>query len=346
MTEANAGLGSPRSRRRLAQAGILALAGLLLYFAFRGVDWTELGALLADADLRFVALAWALMTLAMALRSVRWGVLVRVRATPGFITMFWATTAGYVGNSYLPARAGDVLRSVLLARHLEIRKTFVLGTTVTERVLDAIAVVALAGAVVALLPVVPGWLASSSIGLSIAALVALLALLAAPRLAGWIERIAGHLPIAPRWRDGLVAMWHEFFNGARGIQNHGGAVAFGLLTVIVWSIDAACMYAVATALGLDALTPLLALLMLVALALSSVAPSTPGYVGVYQFVAVSVLTPIGFAKAEALALVLLFQAAIYAAVTPWGLIGLWRLGGVGRAKLDRTDIGAEAETRG
>jgi len=337
---------SSRTRRRLAQMGVLALAGVLLYLAFRGVDWAELGARLADAELRYVALAWALMTLAMVLRSVRWGVLVRVRATPGFLTMFWATTAGYVGNSYLPARAGDVLRSVLLARHLSIRKTFVLGTTVTERVLDTIVVVAMAGAVVALIPAAPGWLATSSIGLSIAALVALLALLAAPRLAGWIEIAAGRLPVAPRWRDGLVAMWHEFFTGARGIQSHGGAAAFGLLTAIVWTIDATCMYTVAIALGLDAMTPVLALLMIVALALSSVAPSTPGYVGVYQFVAVSVLTPIGFAKTEALALVLLFQAAIYAAVTPWGLIGLWRLGGIGRANLNQSDAGAEAETRG
>ncbi len=333
-----------RARRRWAQAGILALAALLLYLAFRGVGWAELGARLADADLGTMALAWGLMTLAMALRSVRWGVLVRERAQPGFLTMFWATTAGYVGNSYLPARAGDVLRSVLLARHLEIRKTFTLGTTVTERILDTIVVVALAGGVVALIPVTPGWLASSSIGLSIAAFVALIALLAAPRLARWIELVATRLPIKQSWRDGLVAMWHEFFTGAKAIQRPGGALAFGSLTAVVWAIDAACMFTVATALGLDAMTPLLALLMVVALALSSVAPSTPGYVGVYQFVAVSVLTPIGFVKTEALALVLLFQAAIYAAVTPWGLIGLWRLGGIGRARDDDTVPAREAKS--
>lgn len=346
MTEALAAARTPRMRRRAVQAGILGLAGLLLYLAFRGVDWAELGARLADADLALIGLAWGLMTFAMALRSARWGVLVRVRAKPRFLTMFWATTAGYVGNSYLPARAGDVLRSVLLARHFDIRKTFVLGTTVTERVLDTVVIVAVAGIVVALMPAAPGWLTTSSIGLSIAALVALLALLAAPKFAGWIEYGAGHLPIAPHWRNGLVAMWHEFFTGARGIQNFGGAAAFGGLTAMIWALDATCMFTVAAALGLDAMTPLLALLMIVALALSSVAPSTPGYVGVYQFVAVSVLTPIGFAKTEALALILLFQAAIYAAVTPWGLIGLWRLGGIGRAKLEQPEIEAEAEDRG
>ena len=102
-------------------------------------------------------------------------------------------------------------------------------------------------------------------------------------------------------------------------------------------------HAYLTGAWLDAMTPVIALLMIVALALSSVAPSTPGYVGIYQFVAVSVLTPIGFVKTEALALVLLFQATIYAAVTPWGLIGLWRLGGIGQASVPGP---AEAESRG
>ena len=95
-----------RWRRLLAQLFVGLLAALLLYFAFRGIDWSELGARLAEADLTTMAVAWLLMSVAMALRSVRWGILVGVRAKPGFATMFWATTAGYVGNSYLPARAG------------------------------------------------------------------------------------------------------------------------------------------------------------------------------------------------------------------------------------------------
>ena len=87
----------------------------------------------------------------------------------------------------------------------------------------------------------------------------------------------------------------------------------------------------AAALGLTAMTPALALLLVVALALSSVAPSTPGYLGVYQFVAVSVLGPFAIAQSEALALVLLFQGVIYLVVTPFGLIGLTMLSRLGTA---------------
>ena len=330
--------------RIIARLLVLALAAVLLYFAFRGIDWSELGAQIGRARPMTLALAWVLMSVAMALRSVRWGILVSVRAKPGFPTMFWATMAGYVGNSYLPARAGDVMRSVLLGRYMGIPKTFVIGTTVTERVLDTIVVVVLAGAVVSILPSAPSWLTSSSIVLSVVAFVALVALLAAPRLAGWVERIVARLPMAQSWRNTLVAMWHEFFTGARAMRNHLSAVLFAVLTFVVWTIDTACVYTVANALGLDIVTPQIALLLVVALALSSAAPSTPGYVGVYQFVAVSVLAPFAVVKTEALALVLLFQAMIYAAVTPWGLIGLWRLGGFATTKSGENDIGVKAES--
>ena len=324
-----------RLRRLLVPLLVVGLAALLLYLAFRGVDWAELGTLLAGARPELVVLGLALMTGAAAVRALRWRLLVTVRARPSFATMFWATMAGYVGNSYLPARAGDVMRSLLLGCHLGIAKSFVFGTTVTERVLDTIVVVALAGGVVALIPDSPAWLASASAGLSAGALAALLALLAAPRLSGWVERQAARLPVRESWRAALVAMWHEFFTGSRAIENHAVSAAFVVLSLVIWALDTSCIYVLAVAIGLDLMTVELTLLLVVSLALSSVAPSTPGYVGVYQFVAVSVLAPFGVVQSEALALVLLFQAVIYAVVTPWGLVGLWRLGGVGAARAVR-----------
>jgi len=50
-----------------------------------------------------------------------------------------------------------------------------------------------------------------------------------------------------------------------------------------------------------------ALLLLTALGLGSALPSTPGYVGIYQFVAVTVLTPFGIGRDEALAFILVLQ---------------------------------------
>jgi glycosyltransferase 2 family protein len=58
--------------------------------------------------------------------------------------------------------------------------------------------------------------------------------------------------------------------------------------------------------------------------LGSALPSTPGYVGIYQFVAVSVLVPFGFTKTNAIAYILLAQAMQYVLFSFWGPIALWR----------------------
>jgi hypothetical protein len=79
------------------------------------------------------------------------------------------------------------------------------------------------------------------------------------------------------------------------------------------------------------LTVVQAVLLLAALGLSSAAPSTPGYIGIYQFVAVTVLAPFGYTQDQALVFILAFQALSYLLVLIFGLVGLWRLnrGGAG-----------------
>ena len=69
-----------------------------------------------------------------------------------------------------------------------------------------------------------------------------------------------------------------------------------------------------------------ALLLVAALALASAVPSTPGYIGIYQFVAVTVLAPFDFSQSEALAYIIAFQALAYSVVSVWGFLGLWQLG--------------------
>ena len=77
----------------------------------------------------------------------------------------------------------------------------------------------------------------------------------------------------------------------------------------------------AHSIGLSISLPL-AFLLVAGLGLGSALPSTPGYVGIYQFVAISVLTPFGFSRTDAIAYILFYQAVSYLVVLTWGLIAL------------------------
>jgi hypothetical protein len=74
-------------------------------------------------------------------------------------------------------------------------------------------------------------------------------------------------------------------------------------------------------------SPVQVFILLAALGIASALPSTPGFVGIYQFVAVTVLVPFGLSEAQAIAFILGYQGVSYIVVTLWGLIGLWKLRG-------------------
>jgi len=60
---------------------------------------------------------------------------------------FWATAAGYLGNNFLPARAGELVRTFMIASREGLANAYVLATAVSERVADAVALVTVAAVV-------------------------------------------------------------------------------------------------------------------------------------------------------------------------------------------------------
>jgi uncharacterized membrane protein YbhN (UPF0104 family) len=112
--------------------------------------------------------------------------------------------------------------------------------------------------------------------------------------------------------------------GMRAFHHVGRFLAFAVLTVVIWVSDAIGAMLAAHALSLAMSFPM-AMLLLTGLGLSSALPSTPGYVGIYQFVAVTVLVPLGIAKAAALAFIVLLQAAGYVVTLLLGLPCLYIL---------------------
>jgi uncharacterized membrane protein YbhN (UPF0104 family) len=94
-------------------------------------------------------------------------------------------------------------------------------------------------------------------------------------------------------------------------------------TITVWTLDATAAVILARALGMHLVFPV-AILLSTGLAIGNALPSTPGAVGIFQFAAVTVLTPFHYTQTDAIAYILFAQATAYVVITTLGLIGLWR----------------------
>jgi len=309
------------SRPKAISLGIaFLLAAVLLYYSLRGIEWRQAGHVIAGASPGRLALVAALMSAALFLRAFRWRILLTAEGRVPVATAFWATSAGYFGNNFLPARAGELVRTFMISSRCGLSASYVLATALSERVADAIALVGISALVLLTLPNQPGWLANAAKPYAILGLTGALIIAVLPRMESLARRLLQRLPLPEALRLKLILAMEHGLRGIRAFHDGKRLTAFLALTIVIWCMDAAGTVMGGSALGLAIPVPV-AFLLVAGLGLGSALPSTPGYVGIYQFVAVGVLTPFGFSRTDAIAYILVAQALQYAVIGLWGSLG-------------------------
>lgn len=294
------------------------LAAVLLWFALRGVDWTNVWGLISSAHWAYLALAALMLCLTYFLRAVRWRVLLNAEADFSVGTVFSANMAGYAGNSFLPARAGEVIRSLIISSQSPLSNTYVLTTAMAERMMDAVALVLWGSVVLLGVNPKPSWLRDVSWGTTLIASIGVLAIFVLPHTGNLCERIIDRIPAPAGIRKRLLHLAGQILAGLRVFHNVRRLTIFLMWTVLIWCGNAAGVMISGHAFDLRITFPMAALL-LCGLGLGSAVAPTPGYVGTYQSVAIAVLTPFGISRDAALAYILVTQAMGYVVVLVLGL---------------------------
>ncbi len=119
------------------------LAGVLVYFAFRGVDWTAFWAGLKETRWGYVALFVLFSVLALVLREERWRAIIEP-LDPGqkALDIWDATNVGNLVNVVLPG-AGEFVRCGYVSKGRQLSYDKALGTIVCERICDVVAIIVL-----------------------------------------------------------------------------------------------------------------------------------------------------------------------------------------------------------
>jgi glycosyltransferase 2 family protein len=302
------------------------LAGVLLYFSLRGVAWGRVWAIIAGARWSYLALAAAITSFSFFQRSLRWRILLNTETWFSVGTVFWANMAGYMGNNFLPARAGELIRTYLISKRSSLTKTYVLTTALGERLMDVIALVLWSSIVLLGVNTKPRWMQELSGTMAIIAGAGAIVIMVLPHTGGLVENLLRRIPLPEGLRKRLLQLAGQILLGLRAFHNWGRFTGFVFLTITIWVSDACSVIVGARALGFT-VSFRVALLLLTGLGLGSALPSTPGYVGIYQFVAVTVLTPFGIGRDEALAYILVAQVMGSVVILVFGLPGLYLLQG-------------------
>jgi uncharacterized protein (TIRG00374 family) len=114
----------------------LAVGIILLWFAFRNVNFTRLAADLKEAHYSWLLLSVLFGLFAFISRARRWALLINpLGFNPSLRNSFYALMTGYLANLALP-RIGEITRCVALGKKERIPVDQLIGTVVVERTID------------------------------------------------------------------------------------------------------------------------------------------------------------------------------------------------------------------
>jgi uncharacterized protein (TIRG00374 family) len=273
-------------KRALQFAIGVGVTGAFLWLLLSRLDTDQL----LDAIGRTTALpllaGLALLTLDFGVRLLRWWWMLRLQGANlgpgGCVTPFFASIAL---NNLLPFRLGDAARAFAFRRHLGIGGGRLLGTLVVERLLDLLALLSLflVGLIGADDNALPQGIARTAAFVAGGALVTLLLLMSLSR------RIQARLPQWLGRLPGKYSGWLEHQSGellAVLVKLHTPKAMLQLVgfTFVAWFLEAGVFAAAAsaTASGASAFASLFAM---TTGTLATLLPSTPGYVGTFDYFA-------------------------------------------------------------
>lgn len=259
---------------------------------------------------------------AVAVRCLRWGVLLRATGSVKWRHAAEALVTGFAANYLLPGRLGELFRADYARRVFNMSRFTALGTIVVERVCDGVVLVCalwigfaclLSARVVTL---EKSWMLLVGAAASIVFGAALIFVLLSHRID--LRRLGVMESIATRW-DRLI-------DGVSSVLR-GHAASVIVFSVGVWALEVLALAAVVRGFGVTLSLP--ETLMLLGLAsLSTLVPTAPGYVGTYQLVFAHVFQIFGYQEATGVIAATAFQIFYFGTVTALGGLVLLSRSGV------------------
>jgi glycosyltransferase 2 family protein len=293
------------------------------------VSLTEVARYLGGANPWLLIFCVLSVPVTMLLKALRWRYLFAARQQLELKPLLSALYIGYLMNTVLPARVGEIVRAYLVGRDPRVGTATAIGTIVLEKVLDltTLAIILAMLVLTRQLPPLPEWMATSALISSVlitSGVVVLGGMVMLRRLVlqwvTWLEQ-----RVALLQRLALATFVGSILDGLAALGRRDVLPGLLLWSVATWVLATLSIWSgiagVGIATGLDS-----ALLVLVVTNLGMAVPSAPGYVGPYHYLVVESLAPFGVDRNQAVGAAVIIHAIVFGNFIVGGLLCLWRTG--------------------
>lgn len=311
---------------------------IFLYFMVRKLEWGDFWQALKTAQYLWLIPGVAVYFLGVWARAWRWHYLLRpIKSIPTRV-MFPIVAIGYMGNNIYPARAGEVLRAVVLKRREDVPVSASLATIIVERIFDGVVMLAfifvnlseLSGLAGVSLKV-GGWqvgIQDLAIWGSVAFFGALaIFLLAAmfPRPTERLTRLAVNRLLPERWREKVLGVTNRFLGGLESLRSPLDALMVFVTSVVIWLLETGKYWFVMHAFPFE-VSFFTLMLMNGVVNLATTLPAAPGYVGTFDAPGIAVLVGYKVPQAIATGYTIVLHIALWVPITLLGAYYMTREG--------------------
>ncbi len=311
---------------------------IFLYFIVRKLEWVDFWSALKNANYLWLLPGVAVYFLGVWARAWRWHYLLRpIKPIPTRV-MFPIVAIGYMGNNIYPARAGEVLRAVVLKRRENVPISASLATIIVERIFDGVVMLAFIFvnlAELSLLTQVSISIGRWKVGIQEIAIwgsVAFFGALAIFLLAAMFPHPTEKLVLALinrllplRWREKVLGVTNRFLGGLESLRSPLDVLMVFLTSVVIWLLETGKYWFVMHAFPFQ--VSFFALMLMNGIVnLATTLPAAPGYVGTFDAPGIAVLEGYKVTTAIATGYTIVLHIALWVPITILGAYFLAREG--------------------
>lgn len=308
--------------RTLVQVGI---SLLFLYLALRNVHFEDAKNVVYSMDAGILIIGTIMHFSSFFVRAYRWNLLMKPIKDVSYQSSFKILSISYAANNVLPLRAGDVVRSIMIGNKERISKVSSFSTVLLERVADGITLFLFLALGLALASLDYPWvtgliLLSLLIIIGTISVITLLLYFKSKFIAG-IKNLIGKKSesLALRIRNIMEQLLLSFSI----VQSSSALLKILITSFVVWGLEASIFTAGALAMNIPIATSLLIGMLCVSIVnLGTMIPSSPGYVGTFEFFCIFSLTLFGMSHGMAAGYSILIHILQFVPITIIGCL-LW-----------------------
>lgn len=312
------------ARRLIRPVLGLVITAIFLWLMVRHMDFNEVHSALSDISILSLILALCFLTAGYTVRVVRWWWMLRtLDPQVALSSCTWPFLVSIALNNLLPFRSGDVVRVVGFRKHLNAPAMRLLGTLFIERLLDLMILlgfffVGLLGITADQFPVT--FIRMTAYIGAIAAAGVFTVLLFHKQFARLVYWAADMAFFTKRsWSASIKQHSKHFLDALNLLRTPKLTLQLIALSVVVWSFEGAVFATVAYTISSDSAStaPWFAL---ATGTLATLLPSSPGYVGTFDYFAMLGLMAYGVEHASAVAFAIVVHAILWLPLTAAGLV--------------------------